>query len=147
MFGNHRNRGYYMIGLLLALVVLCYLTLGYFEPGKNNSPSSYQASMNQANRTQCLMNQRTFQAEIMRWSMNRPGTQVTMENLKNSIPPIQFPKCLDGGTVTIDEAGQSFCSVHNPQPGPSPTPTPRPAVDFFAPVDSVEPPSDAAAAE
>ena len=126
--GEH---GFYLIGILLALVVLCYLTLGYFEKNKQGV-STYNASIGAANRAQCLANQQVFATELMRWTTNNPGKAPTEVNLQESIPPVALPTCLDKGTISVDDAGQIHCSIHNPAPTPPPTPTPAPAIDLLA---------------
>jgi len=131
MLGYAARRGFYLIGILLAVVIMCILTIGYFDKG-TTGVSTYTASMTAAGRAECLSNQKAFQAEVARWSMNHPNTPVTLENMQKAIPPVVIPKCRDGGTWTMDEGGQVYCSVHNPQPTPPPTPTPRPAIDFMA---------------
>jgi len=119
------RRGFYIVGILLVVVIICILSILHLN-------RSTGASMPAAGRAECLSNQKAFQAEVARWSMNHPNTPVTLENMQKAIPPVVIPKCRDGGTWTMDEGGQVYCSVHNPQPTPPPTPTPRPAIDFMA---------------
>lgn len=128
---KHSKHGFYLIGILLALVIMCILTLGYFERDQFGV-STYSSSMTAAGRAECLSNQKVFQVEIARWSVSHPNEPATIENLEKSIPPVRIPVCRDGGTWTIDGGGQVYCSVHNPEPTPAPTPTPRPAIDFLA---------------
>lgn len=124
------TRGFYLIGLLLAVVIIMILTLGYFEQN-TQGVSSYTASTGAAHRAECLANQRVFMTEAARWSIMHPGEEFTLDTLANSIPPLAPKPCRDGGTLSIVD-GQMYCSIHNPAPMPSPTPTPRPAIDFLS---------------
>ncbi len=129
MLGHSSRHGFYMIGMLIALVILCFLTLQYFEKDAKGV-STYKSSIDSANSAACLQNQRVFQGQLNAWSMANPGKPLSVETLENAIPPVPIMKCPGGGTITISESGEIYCSKHNPSPVATPTPTPPDTWNF-----------------
>lgn len=120
MFQKSNRRGFYLIGLLMCLVIIGYLTYGgYFSPN-SQGVSTYQNTMNKTNNAECLSNRAALRPTIVTWQMSHTGETPTIEALAKT--NINIPKCRDKGVFSINAAGELFCSFHYPDPDQTPAP-------------------------
>ncbi len=120
MLPSSTERGFYLIGMLIALIFVMYLTSMYFTPGPAGQPSTYVDSMNKAHKMDCNMTRNKIAGNIVEFKMLNPTAPATIDNLLKT--NFQIPPCRAGGTYSIDQKGVVHCSVHNPVGGPTPTP-------------------------
>ncbi len=104
------TRGFYIISLLLALVIIFILSGGYFSRDKKSQVSHYQTNIDRSKKTACIANRITFETNIQVWQTVHIGEKPTIEKLKTA--RYSVPTCPAGGTYTIDEQGSVHCSVH-----------------------------------
>ncbi|MCX7015380.1 MAG: hypothetical protein NTW86_22980 [Candidatus Sumerlaeota bacterium] len=129
MQSNDSEKGYAgLIGILIVLVIMMFLTMQYFQPSPTGGPSTYTGSINKAHEAECRMNRATLRTNVAQWSIAHAGETPTVEKLQFN--GITIPKCRDGGVYTFASDGTIYCSVHDPAPTPPPPPTPS-AEDLF----------------
>lgn len=115
---RNTRRGFTIIGILLALVIIMVLTGGYFGQlgGSDPSQGTYQVSMERTNEAACFANQNAFRANIMQWQISHAGEPMTIEGMRKA--GYSIPHCPEGGEYEFDKDGNIYCKKHNPPERP-----------------------------
>ena len=105
-----KNKGFYLIGLLIALVIIMIL-VGYQMGGnkKENLPPA-KTQIDRGKAAACTANRRALETQIQMWMIQHPGETPTIEKLKQA--RISIPRCPAGGTYSITPEGKVVCSIH-----------------------------------
>lgn len=105
-----KNKGFYLIGLLIALLIIMILA-GYQLGGdkKENIPPA-KTQIDRGKSAACMANRRTLETQIQMWMIQHPGETPTKEKLEQA--RISIPRCPAGGTYSITPDGKVVCSVH-----------------------------------
>jgi competence protein ComGC len=117
-FAKHRKkRGFYMIGILIALVIIMILTYNQLAPGPGSDASSPQQQIDKGERAACSANRQTLRTRIASWKINHTNETISIEAMEKS--GVNVPQCPAGGEITIDPEGNVFCSIHAPVSDPA----------------------------
>jgi competence protein ComGC len=114
---THAQRGYYLIGLLIVLVILFILYGNQLLPDKTTGKSQATYSIDKAKDSSCLLNRTTMNTQLTTWAMSHPGQKPTIETLQQS--GISIPICPAHGVYSFGDDGTIYCSVHYPMPTPA----------------------------
>ena len=121
MFRKRNEGGFYLIGLLIVLAIIGYLTYGGYFGSSAGQVSTYQMSMGKTRKAECDATRAIWKTYILQWQIKNPGQTPTVDEMVKSGAPNH--KCLEGGTYTIGRDGEMYCTVHYPDPSQA-TPTP-----------------------
>jgi competence protein ComGC len=107
-----RSRGFSILSLMLALVIIFILvgSYSYLARDKETQISQYKTNIDRSKRVACMANRTTLETMIQSWQVTHLGEKPTIEKLKAA--NYSVPTCPSGGTYTIDEHGGVHCSVH-----------------------------------
>lgn len=144
MTQRNSQRGFYLIGLLLVLLIIIVLMLkGPFGPGSDTKSqvTTAQMSLNRANTSVCASNRLTLQTNLINWRMTHLGETPTIEKIRQS--GINISSCPHRGAYLLGPDGAVYCTEHNPPPAEqlsqmitlTAAPTPVPTSTFVPPVD------------
>lgn len=112
------SRGFMIIELLLVVIVIALLSGWYFRDGgspEQQAASQYKVSMDRSKAAACMASRTSLRTQIVTYSMQHPGEQLTTEGLARS--GINLNVCPEGGTITVGPDGTLHCSVHDQQAG------------------------------
>lgn len=114
------QRGFYLIGLLMVLVIM--LILAGNQVGKK--AQNVKRPISKSKEAACSLNRSAFLTNVRMWSMSHMGEKPTRENLERD--GVQIPGCPEGGNWTLSQDGQTvYCSIHAPAPTPVPKRQPQ----------------------
>ena len=111
MIPNKKERGFYLIGILMALAIIMILNGGYFVKGKSGAPSVQVISLDRTKSVDCDNSRNAFKNEMTNWQLNNSSATPTIEQLKNS--GITISKCRQGGEYSIGKDGNVYCTLHS----------------------------------
>jgi hypothetical protein len=114
MFFSNRNKGFAFIGILIALVIVLFLSGQYFKKNKVSQKTYVETQLGRAGDSACAVNRQTLSAGITSWTISHPGEEVTIEKLRKD--HVSTPRCPDGGDYIIDNNGNVYCMNHFPPP-------------------------------
>jgi len=104
-----KERGFYLIGLLIAVAIIGLLILRQMAPGS----SQVVHSTERASEAACALNRQTFLTNVIAWRNTHPGQPVTMTNLKQS--GVAIPICPAGGELFLSSDDSTvYCTIHAP---------------------------------
>ena len=104
------NKGFYLIGLLIALMIIMILTGKYMGGDKSTNTPPVTTNIDRSKKAACSANRLQLQTSIQMWSVTHPGETPTLEKLREARYTV--PTCPSGGEYTIGESDQVTCSVH-----------------------------------
>jgi hypothetical protein len=107
------ERGFYLIGLLMALAIV-FILVGkqYYGTSNINSVPQAQYQIQKSTDTVCLTNRGAVRTDVTTLlAMN--GTMPSETELANRL----YGKlCPEGGAYQIDDRGNVYCELHAPAP-------------------------------
>jgi len=109
-----RSRGFTIIGMLIALVIILILSGYYFKKDEKTEKMYVQTQLDKSSNAACSVNRQTLSTHITAWSIAHPGEQVTTEKLR--LDRVNVPRCPDGVDYIFDTDGQVYCPKHYPPP-------------------------------
>ncbi len=119
MFRHHGRRGFYLIGILIALVIIMILAknqLGSLNYGKDG-----ETYIERTEGVACGMNRGTALSKLQMWRVNNPKERPSFQKIGVNV------QCPEGGKWTFSRDGTAiYCSLHAPDPSITPVPTPTP---------------------
>ena len=106
-----RQRGFFLIGLLIVLAIIAILT--YRQMGDRGE--NVKMYTDRARDVACKVNRTTFVTTLMVWRQSHPNEPMTIENIRKSGTAV--PGCPEGGVWSLSaDGGEIYCSIHNPAP-------------------------------
>ena len=118
-YRHNNNKGFYLIGLLIALLIIMILTGKFMTGDEKSGTGGAINALDKSKAAACSANRMQLQTQLQMWAVSHPGEEATLENLRAA--NYSIPRCPAGGEYTITGQGQVNCSIHDPAP---PTPTP-----------------------
>ena len=119
-----RERGFYIIGLLIVLAIIFILYGKQLLPDKQG-PGAL-TYIDRSKGSACMVNRTTLGTTIAAWQISHPGQKPTIEAMAGSGSSV--PNCPQGGTYSIGDDGTVYCSKHFPPPAAEPTPPAAPGM-------------------
>jgi len=122
-----RRRGYYLIGLLIVLAIIAYLTYRQLKPEEKAAQvTQAQVYIDRSRDTLCESNRLAIGQNLTMWRVDHPTETLSLDGMRQA--NFSIPTCPKGGVYTISPDGsQVYCSVHFPAPSEPPAPKPSPA--------------------
>ncbi|HPB31085.1 MAG TPA: prepilin-type N-terminal cleavage/methylation domain-containing protein [Candidatus Sumerlaeota bacterium] len=120
MFFYRDRRGFTLIGVLIALVIVMILAGHYFKKDEETQRNYVETQLDKSRDAACAVNLRNLEGAISMWQINHTGEKVTVENLRRD--GINIPRCPDNQDYIIKEDGLVYCPIHQPEPGATSTP-------------------------
>lgn len=118
MHYRNRSKGFMLLGLLMALVIVLILMGYYFKKDKDTQRMYVQTQIDKSKNVACTVNRQTLSTSIMTWTISHPGEQVTVEKLRQAAASV--PHCPDNIDYIFDNNGNVYCPIHFPPPGQTP---------------------------
>jgi len=109
-----RSRGFTIIGMLLALVIILILSGYYFKKDEVSEKTYVQTQLDKSTNVACTANRQVLSTHIIAWSIAHPGEQVSSEKLR--LDRVNVPKCPDGPEYIFETNGEVYCPKHDPPP-------------------------------
>ena len=110
-YRRKHNGGFYLIGLLIALLIIMILTGKYMSGDRERGVPPAQTNIDKSKSAACSANRMQMQTQIQMWSINHLGETPTVEKLRQA--NINVPRCPAGGEYYITPKGDILCSVHD----------------------------------
>ena len=139
---NKRSKGFMLLGLILALVIIMILAGHYFMKDKEIQKTYVQTQLDKSSDAACAVNRQTLSTAIIAWTINHPGEQVTTEKLLQS--GVNVVRCPDHVDYIFDNNGNVYCPIHFPLPNQTPIVPPsqaRRAEQVIAPAEPIKGPA------
>lgn len=129
---KNTQRGYTIISLLLALVIILILVGNYMGPDKEKQKTWAQTNIDRSKDVTCAANRTQITTQLSMFQINHPGKNVTIESMQAA--NYSIPTCPSGGKYSIGDKNEIYCSIHAPDPNAPPpaTPTAPPKADEAA---------------
>lgn len=121
IYRHKHNKGFYLIGLLIALMIIMILTGKFMTGDEKSGTEGAIHSLDKSKAAACSANRMSLQTQLQMWSISHPGEEITLEKLRAA--NYSIPKCPAGGEYSISKQGYIHCSIHDPDPSAT-TPTP-----------------------
>jgi competence protein ComGC len=110
----NRSRGFTIIGLLLALVIIMILMGHYFKKDEVTEKTYIQTQLDKSTDVACTANRQVLGTHIIAWSIAHPGEKVSSEKL--TLDRVNVPHCPDGPEYIFETNGEVYCPKHAPFP-------------------------------
>ncbi len=118
------KRGFLLIGMILALVII-FILVGYQLGPDKSGVSQAKRTLDRGKGTACMMNRNTIRTNLASWRIMHANEKPTMAKLDKSG---MSTRCPEGGDYSFSpDLKNIFCSKHAPNPRPTPTPRPTPS--------------------
>lgn len=119
-----RERGYAIIVILIALVIVAILSMKQLNPsGKVGEVRDARTRIDQSKATACSANRTVLLQEVQMWKVNHPVEKMSLSAVEAS--GRRLPSCPEGGVYSLSADGrQVYCSQHAPAPSGVVSPAP-----------------------
>lgn len=110
-----QNRGFAILGILLALAIILILSGHYFTKDEASQKTYVETQIDKSTDAACAANRRTLEGSVSAWQVSHFNEQPTAEKLRKA--RYSVPRCPDGPEYIITPEGNVYCPVHYPPPG------------------------------
>lgn len=108
---NTARRGFTVIGILMALVIILILSGHYLFPGSDGEAPLAQTSIDRARDVSYTANKQVLYSQVQIFKMNYPNVPVTLEAMQRA--NVTIPQCPECQWILMED-GEIFSTLEPP---------------------------------